>query len=854
MAPLWRWVSLRHLLGEGGRTLLVLTGIALGVGVYVSIRLANHSALTSFAQTVDAVAGKANLQITGDTGGFDERLFPRLKALPGVQAAAPVVQVYAPSPTLNGETLLFLGLDVFHEAPFARYGEAHDPVDREAARAFFADPRAVAIPRRLADRGHLRVGSPLSLITSGRRKRLTVRLILDSPGLEQALGGNVVLLDIATAQEVFDRVGRLDRIDLLVAPRERARVAAALGRLLPAHVHVGDSQSRTRQVENMVRAFEISLVALTFIAVFVAMFMVFNAVSLAVLRRRGEIGILRSLGTTRRAVLRLFLAEALVLGLIGSALGLAAGTLLARLTLGAVARTLTDLYLIHIARQLHYDPAIYAQGMVLGVLTSLAAALAPATEASRTPPGQVMRQGVFLEARAPRLRRWTTTGLGMLALAGVVAWGTQVIREPAGGFFSAFLVLVGFSLLAPPVTAAAQGWLAPAARRLFGIEGLLGARYLHDALARTAVIVASVMVAVGMMIGLAVMVRSFRNTVDTWVTQTIKGDLYIEPVGRRITGSATRLPEEVIAAARSLPGVAAVDTYRALRITYGGRVAYVAALEFNVLARYGRLRFMRGDSSALLSRLYRDREEGVVVTESFAFWHRVRPGDRITLATPDGARSFPVLGVFYDYSTDAGAVLMDRALYARLWHDSRTESLAIYLPPGADVEATRRALLRRLGGRYALNVMANQDLRQRVMRVFDQTFQITYALQAITVLVAVLGVIASLTALILQRGREIGVLRAVGALRRQVRRIVLVEAGLIGLVGSVLGCVCGIILSTLLVFIINKQFFGWSIQMRVEPGVLAQAVLLVTAAAVAAGLVPARLAASRLPAEAMRVE
>lgn len=866
MSPLFRWISLRHLLQEGGRSGLTLLGVAIGVAVFVSIRLANGSALGSFAETVDCVAGRANLQVLSDSDGFDERIFPTLRALPGVAAAAPVVQTYVlarPGKTPGGaaltsgdrsaysETLLILGVDAFSEGPFQRY-EPPRPEERSALFRFMADPRAVAVTRTLAARLGLRVGDPLTVLSAGRPVTLVVQLILESQELQHAMGGNVVIADISTAQELFQRFGRLDRVDLIVDPTRREAVKAAIRPLLPPNASVEQPQGRTRQVENMLGAFDLSITALSFIALFVSMFLVFNTVSMAALRRRSEVGILRSLGVTRRQVAVLFLAEGLLYGTAGSLLGLLLGTLLARLTLGTVAQTVTELYLVVEATRVRPDAATYLVAFLLGAGMSLAASLAPALEAAQTSPHEVTRQGTLIEARPLPVAGWAAAGLVLLAAAAGTAFWTMRLRAPAGGFLSAALVLAGFSLLTPAISLGVERAAGPALRRLFGIEAALGARYLRDAVARTSVVAAALMVSVGMMVGLAIMVSSFRNTVNVWVNQTLRGDLYVEPVGRRVTGSATVLAPEIAATARRLPGVAAVDTYRAIRITYGGKIAFIAAIDFEVQARHGRLQFMNGPTAEVLNRA-RTADE-VVVTESFAFRHGVRAGDHVRLDTPIGPRALRIAGVFYDYSTDTGAILMDRRLFARLWADDRTESLAIYVRPGQRVDEVRAQFIAALGNRYVLYVTPNQALRRRVLTVFDETFRITYALQAIAVVVAVLGVITTLTALILQRGREIGILRAAGALRSQIRKMVLVESALIGLIGSLLGCLCGLALALLLIFVINRLFFGWTIRLSVTPWVFLQAVGLIVPTALLAGVSPARLAAGRVAAEAMRVE
>jgi putative ABC transport system permease protein len=872
----FRWVSARHLFHEWGRSLLTLLGVALGVGVFVSIRLANHSALASFSHSVDAVAGRANLQVSAGGEGLDEKLFPAVRHAPGVRAAAPIVQVdvlAAPRRTAGArlpaavepgsrgawtEALLVLGVEPFFEAPLGRAkfgagaaGAGGVPTDSAAA-AFLGDARAVAITRVLAERHHLAPGDTLEVLASGVPVDLRVRWITDSPALGQAYGGNVALVDIATAQELFHRAGRLDRIDLVVDPAHRDAIAARLVAALPSGTQVGPPGMRTRQVENMVSAFALNLTALSFIAVFVAAFLIFNAVGMAVLRRRGEIGILRALGATSGDVMRLFLAEGAVLGLAGGALGLLFGTLLARATLGAVSRTLTDLYLLGQARELTLDPATYAAGLGIGLVVALAASLAPALEAAGVPPAITLRQGQLIEARRVPIAGLALAGAGLLALALAVALWTVREHQPLGGFVSAFLVLAGGALVAPAAAVGLETVAGPPLRRFAGIEAGLGARHLRESVARTSGVIASIMVAVGMLVALTVMVTSFRHTVDTWVRQTLRGDLYVEPVGHRLSGNATAIPLPLVREIAALPGVEAMDTYRSARIVHEGRIAYAVGIDFAVQQTRGQLEFIGADARTVLGRAL--AEDGVIVTESFAHRHGVAPGDSIALATPSGLTRLPVEGVFYDYSVDAGAVLMDRRLYARLWQDDRVESFALYLKPGTDPAAVRARLLELTAGRLVLHVMPNRQLRERVLTVFDQTFQITWALQAIAVLVSVLGVVSALTALVLQRAREIGVLRATGALRSQVRTMVLAESALLGLIGSALGCAVGLALALLLIHVINRQFFGWTIRLSLDPMVFVRAILLMIAASLAAGFVPARLAAGRLTSEALRME
>ena len=868
--PLLPWLLLRRWRTERARVLLTVLGVALGVSVFVAVQLASRSAMASFSDTVDAVSGRANLQISAVADGFDERLYARIRREPGVLAAAPVVEVDAlaragRAPVADSasaveigtragydETLMVLGLDPFVERPFARLAEAPESLDVAAAMSLLTRPGSIAITRTLAARHGLSRGDTLTVLASGVPVPLTVTAILGSEALQQAMGGNVVIADIATVQEVFARTGRLDRVDLIVAPGDRDRVSTSLAKWLPADARPERPQARTQQVENLVSAFSLNLLALSFIAIFVSTFLIFNAVALAVVRQRRDIGVLRALGLTRGQVVTLFLGEGLLLGASGGLAGAVLGALVANLALPQVGRTLTVLYLVGQTTRLWLDPSTLIAGFALGIVSALVSALAPALEASRTRPGATLREGSQLEAgRMPYRQLGVAGGLALIAAGGVAAW-TIAARQPMGGFVSAFLLLAGFSLVAPLWTLAAERLASPIARR-FGIAATLGARAVRETAARASVVIAAVMVAVGMLVALTIMVGSFRATVDTWITQSLRGDLYVEPVGHRASQRASSLPPELVLGTRGLPGVAAVDTYRASSLVLDGLLANVVGVEFEVQRKFGRLQFVGGaDARIVLARAL--SENGVIVTESFAHRHRVHAGQLLALPTPAGRVMVPIEGVFYDYSTDAGAVLMDRALYAKLWRDDRTESMALYLEPGMPSDSIRAAFVRLAGPGRLLHVTPNSELRKRVLLVFDETFQITWVLQTIAVFVSVLGVISTLTTLVLQRRRELAVLRAAGALRGQVRTLVLVESGVLGAAGSLLGCAAGIVLALLLVHVINRQFFGWSIRMSVDPWVFVRAVVLMTVTATLAGLLPARLAAGRATASALRVE
>jgi putative ABC transport system permease protein len=360
------------------------------------------------------------------------------------------------------------------------------------------------------------------------------------------------------------------------------------------------------------------------------------------------------------------------------------------------------------------------------------------------------------------------------------------------------------------------------------------------------------MVSLAMFVGVSVMVGSFRRTVAAWVDQTITADLFLQSRTLDVSGSDVTVPPRVLRGLRTVKAIRAIDEYRATDARYAGRQIVVFAATFDVLGREGRQLFQHGDSSEIISRAKRNGE--AIVTEGFALAFRKKEGDTIQMDTPSGVKRFRIAGEFYDYETGGPMVSIDRDLYRRIWHDDGVNSLAIYLRPGADAEAVRREIERRFGANGGLEITANRELHDLVMRIFDQTFRVTYALEFISIVVAVLGIINTMTALILQRGRELGILRAVGATKRQLQRIILLESALIGGIGYVIGAACGSMLALLLIYVINKQFFGWTVQVHWTPDVFVQGAAITLVTSVLAGWLPARQAANRRVIEAVRAE
>ena len=427
-----------------------------------------------------------------------------------------------------------------------------------------------------------------------------------------------------------------------------------------------------------------------------------------------------------------------------------------------------------------------------------------------------------------------------------------IANRPLFGFLAALLIVVGVSFLVPLITSFLNRLLSPLLRFFFGVEGKLASRYIQDSMVRTVITIAALMTALSMLTSISIMILSFRKTVDLWVEQSINGDVFIFPGSHSLTGYSALLPVEVTKELPSLPGVRALDPFRVLDVEYQGQPAQIASVDGDVFLNLKVIRFTRGDPRQILSHFASG--QSVLVTESFSLRHHVKAGDQIKLETPRGERPFLISGVFYDYSTDWGMVLIERKVFQALWNDETIHSVGIYLKEGVSIEAFKKMIRERYSKPYQLFVVSHRELRSEVLRVFDQTFAITYSLEFIAIIVAFLGIINSLNALITERQRDLGILRAIGAFRHQVEKTVLIEAGVIGFFSYVLGLLCGLLLSILLIYVINKQSFGWTIQFSIPFWSLVESGVLVMVTSIGAGLIPSRRAARMNPVETLRME
>ena len=846
-------VGLRYLLRRRWQSFLMILGIALGVGVVVSIDLANASAERAFNLSTEAITGKATHQVTGGPAGLDERLYLKIKTAPGVVAAAPVVESYVTSPQLGNQPLQLLGVDPFSEAPFRSYLGTGSSIDTRQLTDFLTRPGAAFLSAGNASRYHLSRGDAFTIEADGKPRRAFVAGVLDpSDPLSQRTLDGLILVDISTAQEITGRLGSLDRVDLIL-PADAAPALANLQRILPQGVTVSPVAARQGTIDQMTAAFRTNLTALSLLALVVGLFLIYNSITFSVVQRRPLFGTLRSLGVTRREILRMVELEALAVGVLGATAGVGLGLLLGQGTVRMVSQTITDLYFTSTVRDVGIPAASLIKGWALGVIATLGTALPAAWEAASIPPRAALsRSG--LESKSRRsVYLAATAGLGLIGLgAGMFAVSGRSLTV---GFTGTFAVIVGFALFSALVMLVFTRAVRPVLGRAFGMLGRMAPQNLSNSLSRTSVAVASLMIAVAVTIGVSLMIGSFRYTVEAWLAETLQGDIYISAPGFSSATAAAVIDPALIRRVASTAGVAAVERLRVANAASPRGPVKISATDDPNIGRE-RLFLPRsgapGDAWGALER------GAVLVSEPLANRLGIpASGGRLALDTPQGERDFPVAGVFYDYSSSRGDAVMALDVYRKIWQDGAVTALTLRVSPGSQPDGVVRVIQDELSAVPAsqqLIVRSNRSLRNEVMRVFDRTFAITGALNILATVVAFIGVLSALMLLQLEKQREVGILRAIGLSGRQLWGLVMLETGLMGAAAGLLAMPTGYILSLILVYIINLRSFGWTLQMAVGPWPFVEALGIAVAAALLAGIYPAMREGRMAAADAIRYE
>ena len=846
-------LACRHAWRRPAQSIFFIIGVGLGVAMIVAIDLANGAANRAFSLSTETVAGKTTHQIVGGPSGLDEDIYVALRQQLGYRLSAPIVEGYVVAEELDMQPMRLLGVDSFAESPFRNYldNDSTGFADNNGFTAFIVQPNTVLLSAVLANQYNLNVGDPIHIQAGGRRQTLQIVSVLKSDGKNEQRGlDGLLITDIGTAQEVLGKVGILDRIDLIISEGTQGEeTLKRITAILPLGARV--EQPTDSAVEEMTAAFRLNLTALSMLALLVGMFLIYNTVVFSVVQQRSVLGSLRALGVTRSQIFSIILIEAGFLGVIGTALGLGLGYLLGRGAVQMVTTSINDLFFVVTVRRIEFPPLTLLKGAAIGIVAALIAAALPAYEATNVRPASALRRS-NIEERVRTTLNWVS-GIGV----GVLLLGTALLIPEWHliiTFIGIFAIIIGISLLTPILTLGLMhtlSGLSSVVGKSFSPLIRLAIRDITRSLSRTSVAIAALMVAVSVIVGVGLMIGSFRLTVERWLTDLLQADIFVSAPSLISDQTTFPLEHGVVEQLETFPGIAQIATSRLVEVSAGDLgVIQLAAVSMDIAGEKRYYKAAVGDPTKTWEAL---KAGGLIINEPMSNRFKLGVGDEVTLLTDWGERRFPIVAVAYDFDVKSGA-LIDDAVYRTYWNDVNLSSAALFVETGVDVDTKINELREAFAGEAELVIRSSRGLREHSLAIFDRSFSITVALQMLATLVAFIGILSALMSLQLERRREIGTLRAVGMTRRQLWRLTLVETGLMGTTAGILAMPTGFLLAVILIYIINLRSFGWTLQMYLQPVYFLQALTVALIAALLAGVYPAWRVGGMQPADALREE
>lgn len=827
---LLRWLLAGEWRSHPVRALVALAAIAIGVALGFGIQLINSAAFNEFSAAARSLSGSADLQLHARAGFFDEQHYPELARWPGVELASPVLELDLNVAGQRG-TIKLLGIDGFQAAGIAPdlLGVPADdrPLDSLMADTVFLSPAAMQA-------FGLETGDRLRLLFGTREVPLRVA----GPLVRARAGQRLAVMDIGSAQWHFDRLGQLSRVDLRLAPgADRAGVRTALEQAFGRQLTVAEPEDQDRRTASLSRAYRVNLNVLALVALFTGAFLVFSTQALSVLRRRPQFALLRTLGVTRGQLLAQVLAEGILLGLLGSLLGIALGYLLASAALSLLGGDLGGGYFPGIRPSVSFSLPAALLFLAAGTGVALLGSLSPALEAARAKPAAALKAGSEDLALAPLATPWPA--LAAIALGALLTQLPPVQGLPVFGYLAIVLLLVGSIALMPR---AAGLLFARLAARWQGVTGSLALNRLANAPNQAAIALGGVLASFSLMVAMAIMVASFRVSVDDWLQHLLSADLYVRVANGSEAGLLSTDEQQAIAA---LPAVGRAEATRWLQLSLDpARPAVTLIARSANTGSPERVLPLVGESLG-------DVQRPAWISEAMVDLYGWRIGQRVALPLAGGAHEFTVAGIWRDYARQSGAIQIRLDDYRQISDDLGVNDVSLWLHEGAGITSLR-AQLEQLPFTGALEFAEPGEIRALSMTIFDRSFAITYLLEGVAIVIGLFGVAATFSAQVLARSREFGMLRHVGLTRRQILALLAGEGALLAALAIVAGFVLGWGISLILVFIVNPQSFHWTMQLHLPWGLLATVAAVLLASAALTALVSGRMAVAGSALRAVR--
>jgi len=828
---LWQ-ISSRQWRTHGLRVVMTTLGIALGVAVFFAVRTANAALLDSLSATVERLAGKSTLEITSGETGFPEEVLDTVRATPGVQLAEPVIEVIVHTAFVDEGNLLILGVDTTGDQQLRQYEFDRSQTEIADPLTYLAQPNSILLSRSFADRHGLHMGDSIPIFTANGRKEFTVQGLFKPVGVGAVFGGNIAVMDVYSAQVVFNRGHNFDRIDLMNSMNVPVdELQRRLQSRLPAGLESARPQMRGQALENAVTAMRLGMLITSFIALLVGVYIIFNSFTIAVNQRWKEIGILRAIGVERRNVNAMFLGEALLMGIIGSVSGIAAGFYLATLAskvMGSIAASVYGMISSEVAPRLHPGAVLISFG--LGVAASIIGAWFPARAASCLDPVLALHN---IESR----QQESSLGWKRIVLGFALVLFTSLLVEFSPSRVGmtiqlcyAAVTLLGLTMLLPRLVQWTARMIRPVMDWAGGSEGALAVDAMIQSPRRSSATVGALMVGLMFVFSTGAYIQSYKHMIARWTHRMLNADLVVS-TSALLRSTSYHFSEDLGRRISALPEVKNVENVRFTFVPFQGDTAALNAIEMeSFLSRApdsvegANARNVRGQLA---------RGEGVLISKNFAARWRCPMGGRVRINAPTGVLDLPVLGIVEDYRSDKGSIFLERMLYKKYWKDDAVDFIDVNLKPGEDPAKVKREIEQLTAGTDHALVYTNAEFREWIGSLVDQFFLLNYMQLVVAVIVAIVGIVNTLIVSVMDRRREFAIVRAIGGYRSQIRKMVLLEAIAISIVGVIVGALAAVFniqfmsrtVSTVLAGYDVPFYFPWMLVLATLPAVVAVSLL-----------------------------
>jgi putative ABC transport system permease protein len=840
----------------------LITGIVLSVAIITATDLAIESAKKSFELSTEIINGKATHHIINNAGKIDEELVVNLENKYKL-TVTPLIEGFV---TKNNRLLKVIGIDPFSDIAFRNIFKEFNSRKQYNPSAFINKLEGFFTTKHTAEKFRILPGDPFPIDQNDETYRLKLYGIIDSDDDPASTSlDNLLFMDISTAQELLKLQNYISRIDLILKPEEENELKNILFAIDPSLVLIKSSE-RNQAQESMTKSFNANLSALSLLAMLVGIFLIYNTMTFAVLQRRKIFGFLRTIGVSQKEIFSLIIFESLLFAIIGSLIGIGLGYLLANVLLSFIVRTINDLYFVLQVSQIHISNITFLKAGLIGVFAALLSALVPAYEASNSPVTKVIKNIDIEETVKKYLPKLNIAGLILISLSLFLFLIFE--KNISACFFGLFIMVIGFSCFIPFLTYHSDYILEPLYKKTFGLASLISLRSLKKNLSRNAIAIAALTVAISLYLSLDIAINSFRNTVEDWLSASLFADIYISTPKQVSHRNHLTLNNKVIEFTKTFQSenIIGISEYHLRDVIgeYGStRVASINSLPIVKNS------FTFKESNKDIWNKF-DKGQGLIASAPYAYKHKIKCNDKVKLHTDKGLQTFTILGIFSDYSSDQGLLMMHQDLYRSLWEDTNLSSLGIFLKESTEVKKTNDnenaengivqwSLLTNKKNNPKLDkiktyieaykteaakeslsptffdIRSNKELLKESLEIFDRTFRVTSALKIIAVIVAAFGIFSALLSLIIEREKEFALLKALGMSKQDIQRSISLQAFTMGLLSSFFAIPLGIASAWVMIFVINHRSFGWDINFSLDfKSILFATLISVTAALIAA--------------------